>query len=291
MSSDGSSTADNAQLHPMQQCSIRPEPVRPEQTTPVDEGCELSGRQATDDRGSHEPERRKVRMEESLNEVIEVPARGRGKKVQRTPQQLHAMDDAVVERVSEEEYQRAMAPWGGARDAEVVIEGFGEEAEDAPDELDLPEVSPEEVTDDEVFSERDFEAIEKAFPADDDPFWEVEDTVDVGEEEAPRRRVLRDPGEPTMQEWEEHRIDHRGVTWSPRCKATSPARWVNTLAHEVLNSISLPMASVAEGGSTSQPRRQPVMRKLLEKLWATIKRSSGSAMSKKLGAQCCGAGS
>jgi hypothetical protein len=133
-------------------------------------------------------------MEESLNEVIEVPARGRGKKVQRTPQQLHAMDDAVVERVSEEEYQRAMAPWGGARDAEVVIEGFGEEAEDAPDELDLPEVSPEEVTDDEVFSERDFEAIEKAFPADDDPFWEVEDTVDVGEEEAPRRRVLRDPG-------------------------------------------------------------------------------------------------
>ena len=136
----------------------------------MDEGCELSGRQATDDRGSHEPERRKVRMEESLNEVIEVPARGRGKRVQRAPRQLHAMDDAVVERVSEEEYQRAMAPWGGARDASEVIEGFGEEAEDAPDELDLPEVSPEEVTDDEVFSERGFETIEKAFPADDDPF-------------------------------------------------------------------------------------------------------------------------
>ena len=96
--------------------------------------------------------------------------------------------------------------------------GFGEEAEDAPDELDLPEVSPEEVTDDEVFSERDFEAIEKAFPADDDPFWEVEDIVDVGEEEAPRRRVLRDPGEPTMQEWEEHRVDHIPYrSWCPYC--------------------------------------------------------------------------
>ena len=74
------------------------------QATPVDAGCELSGRQATVDHGSHGPEMRKVRMEESLNEVIEVPARGRGRRVRRTPRQLHAMDDAVVERVSEEEY-------------------------------------------------------------------------------------------------------------------------------------------------------------------------------------------
>ena len=38
-------------------------------------------------------------------------------------------------------------------------------------------------------------------------------------------------------------------------------------------------------GRTSQPRRQPVIRKLFEKLCTTIRRSSGSAMSRKLGAQ------
>ncbi len=38
------------------------------------------------------------------------------------------------------------------------------------------------------------------------------------------------------------------------------------------------------GGTTSQPRRQPVIRKLFEKLCATTSRSSASAMSRKLGA-------
>ena len=70
-----------------------------------------------------------------------------------------------------------------------------------------------------------------------------------------------------------------------------PARWVKTLAQEVLNSISLPMPSISAGGSTSQPRRQPVMRKLLEKLCATTSRSSGVARSRKLGAQPLGVGS
>jgi hypothetical protein len=60
------------------------------------------------------------------------------------------------------------------------------------------------------------------------------------------------------------------------------ARWTKTGAQEVLNSMSLPMAWVSAGGNTSQPRRQPVMRKLLEKLCATISRSSGSATSRKL---------
>ena len=59
-----------------------------------------------------------------------------------------------------------------------------------------------------TFSARDFEEIQKAFPADNDPFWDVEDVVEVEEEDAPQRRVLRDPGEPTWQEWEEHRVDH-----------------------------------------------------------------------------------
>ena len=44
------------------------------------------------------------------------------------------------------------------------------------------------------------------------------------------------------------------------CSATSAARWVNTLAQEVLNSMSLLMAPVADGGSTSQPKRQPVIK-------------------------------
>ena len=43
--------------------------------------------------------------------------------------------------------------------------------------------------------------------------------------------------------------------------------------------------ATSAGGSTSQPSRQPVIRKLFEKLCATTRRSSGSAMSRKLGAQ------
>ena len=48
---------------------------------------------------------------------------------------------------------------------------------------------------------------------------------------------------------------------------------------------------VSAAGSTSQPSRQPVIRKLLEKLWATTSRSSGSATSRKLGAQPSAVGS
>src|SRR5450830_309240 len=83
----------------------------------------------------------------------------------------------------------------------------------------------------------------------------------------------------------------RGVMLPPSRKAARPARWVNTEAHEVLNSISLPMEASIEGGMTSQPRRQPVIRKLLEKLCATTRRSSGSARSRKLGAQALAEGS
>ncbi|MCY1373385.1 hypothetical protein D9M69_606590 [compost metagenome] len=73
-----------------------------------------------------------------------------------------------------------------------------------------------------------------------------------------------------------------GVTASPCAMAATAPRCTNTGAHEVLNSISLPRAGVSAAGSTSQPRRQPVMRKLLEKLWATMTRSSGAATSRKL---------
>ena len=76
----------------------------------------------------------------------------------------------------------------------------------------------------------------------------------------------------------------RGVIACVLCSATTPARCTKTGAHEVLNSINLPRCNVADGGNTSQPSRQPVIRKLLEKLCATIKRSCGEAMSRKLGA-------
>ena len=69
------------------------------------------------------------------------------------------------------------------------------------------------------------------------------------------------------------------------CKATTPAFWVNTEAHEVLNSINLPMWGVMAAGMTSQPKRQPVIKKLLEKLCTTTRRSSGSAASRNDGAQ------
>ncbi len=82
-----------------------------------------------------------------------------------------------------------------------------------------------------------------------------------------------------------------GVISSRCANAASAARCVNTLAHEVLNSISLPSASVMAAGATSQPSRQPVIRKLLEKLCATTRRSSGAATSRKLGAQPWSVGS
>ena len=36
----------------------------------------------------------------------------------------------------------------------------------------------------------------------------IEDIVDVNDEEEPKR-TLRDPGEPTKEEWEEHRCNQR----------------------------------------------------------------------------------
>jgi hypothetical protein len=68
-------------------------------------------------------------------------------------------------------------------------------------------------------------------------------------------------------------------------RAACPPRCTKTGAQELLNSSSLPAPAIAAGGNTSQPRRQPVIRKLLLKLWATISRSSGAATSRKLGAQ------
>ena len=79
-----------------------------------------------------------------------------------------------------------------------------------------------------------------------------------------------------------------GTKVSAIASAASPPRCTNTGAQELLNSTSLPTASRCPAGSTSQPRRQPVIKKLLEKLCTTTRRSSGAAMSRKLGAARCG---
>ena len=76
----------------------------------------------------------------------------------------------------------------------------------------------------------------------------------------------------------------RGVMASVCSRAVKAARCTNTGAHEVLNSSSLPICGVIAAGIVSQPRRQPVIRKDLEKLCTTTSRSSALAMSRNDGA-------
>ena len=250
------SRADNAQPPTRQPCNIKPLSVSPTRNAAGDEQVMSAHPTQREGQGAGEevefsnkdvspvlhhshslphPSYRgetgkHVQIMEENNEVVEIPSRGRDKRVRQrdrgsagklcdpngvrdsTPRQLHAVDDRVTDRMSEEEYQRAVAPWGGAQVAAEAVEGFGEEIEDAPDELDLPEVSPEEVTDDEVFSERDFEAIEKAFPADDDPFWEVEDQFLL----ATHHNFLgiRRKGLQLNIQFSRHRFQHTVLCWT-----------------------------------------------------------------------------
>ena len=75
-------------------CNITPMSVSPEKE---------------ESRSKEERIERQVRVVEEKNEVVEIPSKGHDAR-DSTPRQLHAMDDAVVERVSEEDYQRMMAP-------------------------------------------------------------------------------------------------------------------------------------------------------------------------------------
>ena len=79
--------------------------------------------------------------------------------------------------------------------------------------------SPEQVTDDEIFNESDFEVIEgTVHEYGNETFWQVEESIDVEDEEAPKKKVLRDPGEPTKVERDEHRVDHiQFCRWCPFC--------------------------------------------------------------------------
>jgi len=75
------------------------------------------------------------------------------------------------------------------------------------------------VTDDELLDEKDLELTERTIDEDcNEKFWEVEETINVEEEEAPKRKVLKDPGQPTAEEYEKHRIDHIPFrSWCPYC--------------------------------------------------------------------------
>ena len=75
-----------------------------------------------------------------------------------------------------------------------------------------------------------------------------------------------------------------GTDCSAPASAASPARCTNTGAQEVLNSISLPVASSSAGGTTSQPRRQPVISQDLEKVLVLMMRSSSCIASRNEGA-------
>ena len=64
------------------------------------------------------------------------------------------------------------------------------------------------MTDDELLNEHDFETLEKVIDGDgNERFWEMEGKYDLEDEEAAPKKVLRDPGEPSKQEWEDHRVD------------------------------------------------------------------------------------
>ena len=84
--------------------------------------------------------------------------------------------------------------------------------------------SPEFVTDDELFGgddsadERLVDAALKRSFEDVDTLPEVgEQLVDV-EEVDDKKRILKSPGDPTMEEYEAHRMDHMPYrSWCPHC--------------------------------------------------------------------------
>ena len=63
-----------------------------------------------------------------------------------------------------------------------------------------------------------------------------------------------------------------------------PARCTKIGVHEVLYSMSLPRSAATLGGTTSQPRRQPVISQDLEKVLVLMMRSSSCIASRNEGA-------
>jgi len=126
-----------------------------------------------------------------------------------------------------EEIEESKRAEEAARQRELQEQADGEEAKEMLDQQENERLFedadadglPEYVTDDEIFDESDFEIIQKTVDDDgNEKFWQVEESIDLEDENAPKRRILRDPGEPTAAEWEEHRIDHYPFrSWCPFC--------------------------------------------------------------------------
>ena len=130
----------------------------------------------------------------------------------------------------QEKPQRSMAPAGirgEEQEDELGLGGAGPATEEqyqaefgsAPDGY---FTSPERVTDDELFGEdsEDDRLIKHAMKE----FEDVEELPEAGgelvdvEEGEEKKKVLRDPGEPTAEEYEAHRSDHMPYrSWCPRC--------------------------------------------------------------------------
>ena len=109
--------------------------------------------------------------------------------------------------VGEEELERAHQEATTQR--ENMTQHEAEDLFEDVDEEGFGDASPERVTDDELFNEEDFETLERVVDGEgNERFWEVEERYDVEDEEAAPKKVLRELGEPSKQEWNEHRVDH-----------------------------------------------------------------------------------
>ena len=147
---------------------------------------------------SVEPMSRKVIIQESENEVIEIPVKGHGRRVPRRSVR-RANDPRPMNSVEKDFDPQKDEPIGTAdtdeevsedelKDAQVEAEAHREELDDKEvedlfgdaDEEGFEESSPERVTDDELFEEKDFENIQEYIDEDGNQrFWEVEESYDV----------------------------------------------------------------------------------------------------------------
>ena len=134
-----------------------------------------------------------------------------------TPDQFVGAAESGDGEVGEDEL--AEAHQEATTQRENMIQQEAEDLFEDVDEEGFGDASPERVTDDELFNEGDVEVLEKTADKDgNERFWEVEEKYDLEDEEAAPKKVLRDPREPSQQEWEDHRVDHFPYrSWCPFC--------------------------------------------------------------------------
>ena len=103
-----------------------------------------------------------------------------------------AMQKDAAERHAREQFERAAK--AGCHESDELDRREAEDLFGDADEEGFDEASPERVTDDELFDERDFETLQEY--VDDDgnkKFWEVEESYDVEEEEAAPKKIQESP--------------------------------------------------------------------------------------------------